>query len=148
MTYKEMRELQAKPYEFKVGYAEDIAWEFIRNVKTGLYEYGSGKQKHKIENAHISVGGLDSITLFFFLKHVFKDYFEKYGIRAISVSSLEDKNIREVHQQIGVERILPLKSKTQIINEFGFPVISKAKAKKSACCKTQIAKNRRSFMQL
>lgn len=130
MTYEEMRELQAKPYDFKVGYAEDIAWEFIRNVKSGLFEYGTGKVKNKIENAHISIGGLDSITLYFFLRHVFKGYYDQYGIRAISVSILEDKSIQEVHKQIGVEPIKPLKTKHQVINEFGFPVISKAKARK------------------
>ena len=130
MTYEEMRELQAKPYDFKVGYAEDIAWEFIRNVKSGVFEYGTGKVKNKIENAHISIGGLDSITLYFFLRHVFKGHYDQYGIRAISVSILEDKSIQEVHKQIGVEPIKPLKTKHQVINEFGFPVISKAKARK------------------
>lgn len=46
-------------------------------------------------------GGLDSITLFLFLKSI--------GIDApgITVSSLEDKSIQRVHKALGLERLKP-----------------------------------------
>lgn len=45
-------------YEFKVAYAEARAWEFVNECgKRGL-------------NYHVSVGGLDSITLFIFLRKI------------------------------------------------------------------------------
>lgn len=43
---------QQQPYEFKVAYAESRVWEFIKEC---------GKREL---NCHVSVGGLDSITLF------------------------------------------------------------------------------------
>lgn len=112
------------PYEFKVKYARIRAQEFVREC-----------DKREL-NYHVSVGGLDSITLFLFLKSI--------GINApgISVSYLEDKSIQEVHKMLGLER---LKSsvrcvdddgrehrwtKQQIIQEFGFPVLSKEIAAK------------------
>lgn len=103
---------QKQPYAFKVAYAKQRAWEFYDEcAKRDL-------------NVHISVGGLDSITLLCFLKSI--------GIQvpAISVSSLEDKSIREIHKQLGVTSIKPYKNKTQVLNELGFPVVSKAKARK------------------
>lgn len=112
------------PYEFKVKYARVRAQEFVREC-----------DKREL-NYHVSVGGLDSITLFLFLKSI--------GINApgISVSYLEDKSIQEVHKMLGLEC---LKSsvrcvdddgrehrwtKQQIIQEFGFPVLSKEVAAK------------------
>lgn len=76
-------------------------------------------------------GGLDSITLFLFLKSI--------GIDApgISVSYLEDTSIQKIHKELG---IITLKSamredgtrwnKVKIIQEFGFPVLSKEIANK------------------
>jgi len=86
-------------------------------------------------NVHISVGGLDSITLLLFLrKYVDPD------IKAISVSNLEDKSIQAVHKQLGVEIITPYKSKTEVIRDCGFPVISKAKARKIEILQTPDSK--------
>jgi len=99
--------MQNLPYGVKVKRAERRAVEFIEK----LDELGM--------NAHVSVGGLDSITLLVFLRKIGID------VPAISVTSLEDKSIQKVHKQLGVEVIKPMKSKVQIINEFGFPVISK-----------------------
>lgn len=45
-------------------------------------------------NAHVSVGGLDSITLFVFLKSI------GVHVPAISVSGLEDKSIQKVHKAL------------------------------------------------
>lgn len=82
---------QQLPYELKVRYAEMRAREFEAEcAKRGL-------------NTHVSVGGLDSITLFSFLRSI--------GIYApgISVSSLEDKSIQQIHKRLGIESIKPLK---------------------------------------
>lgn len=98
---------QQLPYEFKVAYAEVRAWEFYREC---------GKRDL---NCHVSVGGLDSITLYIFLKSIGID------VPAVSVSGLEDKSIQKIHKQLGITRLKPLKSKVDIIREFGFPILSK-----------------------
>ena len=98
---------QNQPYEVKVRRAELRAIEFVEK----LYDLDM--------EAHVSVGGLDSITLLVFLRKIGID------VPAISVSSLEDKSIQAVHKELGVIPVRPLKSKVEIINEFGFPVISK-----------------------
>ena len=74
----------------------------------------------------MAVGGLDSITLYLFLRSIGID------VPAVSVSSLEDKSIQKVHKALGV---IPLKSATdatgrpyskiKVIREFGWPVLSK-----------------------
>lgn len=103
---------QKQPYNFKVAYAEARAWEYVNECgKRGL-------------NYHVSVGGLDSITLLLFLRHI--------GINApgVSVSMLEDKSIIKIHQALGVESIKPYKKKVDIIREYGYPVLSKEMAAK------------------
>ncbi|MCM1004522.1 MAG: hypothetical protein NC408_09310, partial [Candidatus Gastranaerophilales bacterium] len=97
ITY--FRVKQQLPYEQKVAYAEIRAWEFYREC---------GKRDL---NCHVSVGGLDSITLYLFLQLI--------GIKvpAVSVSFLEDKSIQKIHEQFGIIRLKPLKSKVQIIKE-------------------------------
>lgn len=103
----QMTAMQALPYEVKVKRAELRAFEFVERLDDmGL-------------NAHISVGGLDSIVLLLFLRKLGID------VPAISVSSLEDKSIQKIHKELGVIRITPGKSKVAVLNEAGFPVISK-----------------------
>ncbi|MBQ3428052.1 MAG: hypothetical protein IJH37_13075 [Clostridia bacterium] len=116
-------------YENKVIHARNIINEFIRETrKRGL-------------NTHVSVGGLDSITLLCFLRDLGHD-----DIPAISASHLEDVSIRKIHKQLGVEHVKPLKidekgkvtkdpkgktiTKPYILQNFGFPVLSKEKAAK------------------
>lgn len=123
MTYDEMRIRQAWPYDIKVRHAERVAREFIDRVSAGV-EYGNGK--YHANNVHISVGGLDSITLLLFLR----DRFPNEKIPAISRSALEDKSIQRIHKQLGVINIPGEKTKTSILRDYGFPVISKAKAAK------------------
>lgn len=119
---KKIKDFQAKmqmPYEFKKKYARIRALEFARECDLrGL-------------NYHVSVGGLDSITLFLFLQSI--------GINApgISASSLEDPSIQKIHKQLGIERLKPLRrndgtywTKAKVIQEFGFPVLSKELAAK------------------
>jgi hypothetical protein len=115
---------EQQDYDFKVKYATIRAREFVRECdRRGL-------------NYHVSVGGLDSITLYLFLQHI--------GIHApgISVSFLEDASIQKVHRDLGIERLQSsIKSvdedgrehrwtKQEIIQEFGFPVLSKEVAAK------------------
>lgn len=119
-----MTQKQNEPYEIKVRRAEIRAKEFISTLD------GMGLE------AHVSVGGLDSITLLYFLRSIGID------IPAISVSSLEDKSIQKIHKEIGVISLLPGKSKTKILNEYGFPVISKRIAGKIETLQHPTEKNK------
>lgn len=124
------------PYSFKVKYAAIRAREFARECDIrGL-------------NYHVSVGGLDSITLFLFLRSI--------GIDApgISVSFLEDSSIQKVHRQLGIECLHPAVrfvddkgrerywSKHEILQEFGFPVLSKEIAAKIETLANPTEKNK------
>lgn len=126
MTYDEMRIRQAWPYEVKIKHAEKVAREFIETVSARIEYGGSNGNAYQAHNVHISVGGLDSITLLLFLR----DRFPNENIPAISRSVLEDKSIQRIHKQLGVKNIPGEKTKTSILRDFGFPVISKAKASK------------------
>ena len=99
--------MQALPYEVKIKRAELRAREYIEKLDDMEL------------NAHVSVGGLDSIVLLLFLRHIGID------VPAISVSALEDKSIQRIHRELGVISIPPGKPKVQILQEYGFPVISK-----------------------
>lgn len=126
MTYDEMRIRQAWPYEVKIKHAEKVAREFIEKVSAGIEYGGDHGNKYQAHNVHISVGGLDSITLLLFLR----DRFPNEDITAISRSALEDKSIQDIHKQLGVISIPGEKTKVSILRDYGFPVISKAKAAK------------------
>lgn len=110
---------QKMPYEMKKRYAEIRAKEFVKEC-----------DKREL-NYYVSIGGLDSITLFLFLKSI--------GINApgVSVSNLEDKSIQKVHDSLMITKLKSAKdkegnryNKLRIIREFGFPVISKEVASK------------------
>jgi len=105
--------MQNLPYEVKVKRAELRIKEFYDEIVNG-----------RGLNVHVSVGGLDSITLLLFMRSIGLD------IPAIGVTSIEHSSIRKIHKQIGVQSIKPYKYKHQVLNDLGFPVISKAKAKK------------------
>lgn len=104
---KNFSELQEMPYGEKLNRQKVIAWDFYNEME----KQGCG--------AHVSVGGLDSITLYIWLKSIGID------IPGISVSGVEDKSIQKVHKALGVEIIKSYKTKVEVINEMGFPVISK-----------------------
>ena len=76
---------QQLPYEQKVILAERRAKEYYREIT------GRG------QNVHVSVGGLDSITLLIFLRSIGLE-----DIPAVSVSCLEDKSIQKIHKSLGV----------------------------------------------
>lgn len=115
---------QKQPYDFKIRYAETRVHEFIREC--GIRDL----------NTHVSVGGLDSITLYLFIKSL------GYKIPGVSVSLLEDKSIQQIHKQLGLTIIKPYKSKTQVINEYGFPVLSKEVAAKIELLQNPTEKNK------
>lgn len=98
---------QKLPYEVKKKRSEIRANEFLEQ----MYKWD--------KTAHVSVGGLDSITLCVFLRSIGID------VPAISVSGLEDKSIQKVHKALGVAILPSYKTKVEVINENGFPVISK-----------------------
>ena len=112
-----------QPYEFKIRYAELRAREFYEEC---------GKRDL---NCHVSVGGLDSIALLVFLRSIWID------VPAISASLLEDKSIQAIHKQLVVETVKPLRSKVQVIKEFGFPVLSKEIAGKIMHLQNQTENN-------
>lgn len=116
--------LQNLPYEVKVKRAELRAHEFVSEMdKRGCH-------------AHVSVGGLDSITLLLFLRSIGID------IPAVSVSGVEDKSIQRIHEQLGVIRLKSYKTKVEVLNEVGFPVISKRIAGKIDLLQHPTEKNR------
>jgi hypothetical protein len=80
-------QMQQLPYEVKVKRAEQRAIEFYEEMDKRGFE------------CHVPVGGLDSITLFLFLKEI--------GIKipGITVSSLEDKSIQKIHKQLDLTMI-------------------------------------------
>ena len=120
------RQKQALPYAQKVLHAKRRAEEFY-------HEIVNVREK----NVHVSVGGLDSITLLIFLRercHL--------DVPAISASILEDKSIQAIHKQLGVECVKPLKSKVEVIKEFGYPILSKETALKIETLQNPTDKNK------
>lgn len=103
MESYEFRQKQSLPYKAKLRHAEVKAWEFY----------------DRVENCHVSVGGLDSITLLLWLRSI------GINVPAISVSQLEDKSIQKIHKKLDVIPLKPAKNKAKVIAEEGFPVISK-----------------------
>lgn len=123
---------EKQPYEFKRKYAQIRAEEFKSECdRRGL-------------NCHVSVGGLDSIVLFLFLREVCQ-----IDVPGVSASTLEDKSIQRVHKAIGIINVPPLKrddgklwTKARVIQEFGFPVISKEIAGKIELLQNPTEKNK------
>lgn len=118
---------QGLPYKAKVQYAAARVREF--------YDHMGG-------DVFVSVGGLDSITLLLFIRSLHLD------VPAVSVSSLEDNSIQQIHKQLGVRRLKPASRpdgkpwrKVDILREFGYPVLSKEIASKIALLQHPTKKN-------
>lgn len=110
--HNEMLQKQNVPYSVKVRMSENRIRSFIEECDSrGL-------------NYHVSVGGLDSIVLATLIEKM------GYDVPRVSASSLEDKSIQEVHKEMGCIVVNPLKSKVKILQEDGFPVLSKRIANK------------------
>lgn len=136
---KKIADFMAKekmPYDFKRKYAAIRAREFMEECERRGLDY------------HVSVGGLDSIVLFLFLHSI--------GIcpPGISVSYLEDQSIQRVHTALGIQKLQSAVrevkpdgtvirwAKPQIIQEFGFPVLSKEIAAKIELLQNPTEKNK------
>lgn len=120
---EQFQQLQDMPYEMKIEHARFVAKDFYNAITSPVGEYYG--------DCHVSVGGLDSITLLCFLRSIGID------VPAISVSSIEDVSVRKIHRQLGVISLPTSKdsdgkpiTKHRILQEYGFPVISKEKAAK------------------
>lgn len=120
---KRFQQLQELPYDGKISHAAKMAKDFYNNITSSVGEYYA--------NCHVSVGGLDSITLLLFLRSIGID------VPAISVSSIEDRSIQRIHRELGVISLKTSRDKNgcamtkhKILQEYGFPVISKEKAAK------------------
>lgn len=100
-------EMQNYSYLVKVRRAEQRATEFYMEMQKRGFE------------AHVSAGGLDSITLYLFLRSI------GIHVPAISVSGVEDLSVQRVHKALNIIRLQSYKSKVEVLNEIGFPVISK-----------------------
>lgn len=131
-------QLQKMPYEYKVYHAEEVAEGFVQMCR------------EREKNCHVSVGGLDSITLLVFLRNLGERHgiSELRDIPAVSCSRLEDKSIQKIHKELGVIPLPPLKredgsdwSKAAILQEFGFPVLSKEIAAKIELLQAQSPKS-------
>lgn len=139
--------LQSLEYGQKVRHAREVALSFQETITaTGA-------------NCHVSVGGLDSITLHYFLETI------GIYVPCISCSSLEDKTVQAVHQKIADEMernsarweddfepgtapekpifhfLKPLMSKVEVIRQFGWPVLSKEIAGKIGTLQRASEKN-------
>lgn len=123
---------QNQNYAFKRRYAVTRVKEFISECdKRGL-------------NNHVSVGGLDSIILYLFINEVCHE-----DVPGVSASTLEDSSIQSVHKALGIINIPPLMredgkrwTKPRVIQEFGFPVISKEIAGKIELLQNPTEKNK------
>lgn len=106
---------QQVPYSVKVHMAKDRVRDFYNEaLRRGL-------------NCHVSVGGLDSIVLGHLIRSM--GYTEEQ-IPFVSASTLEDISIQRVHKEMGCIVVQPLKPKVKILQEEGFPVLSKRIANK------------------
>ena len=102
----------ALPYGAKV----ELAANRVRDWQKTCWEYD--------KDYAVSVGGLDSITLLAFCRKILGE------CDGVSVSILEDETVQNVHREMGVIRLKPMMSKTRVLQEYGFPVVSKLAAAK------------------
>lgn len=113
--HREMVMKQNVPYSIKIRMAQDRIRSFIDECD------------RRDLNCHVSVGGLDSIVL----GHLIRSMgYDAERIPFVSASRLEDRSIQAVHKEMQCIVVNPLKSKVNILQEEGFPVLSKRIANK------------------
>lgn len=110
--HEKMLQKQRVPYSIKRRMSETRIREFIKECN------------RRSLNCHVSVGGLDSIVLAKLIENM------GYDVPRVSASTLEDKSIQAVHKEMGCIVVKPLKSKVSILQQEGFPVLSKKIANK------------------
>lgn len=128
---KDFRAKQKMDYGFKKEYAAKRAWEFYNHPDVA-------------GQCYVAVGGLDSITLFLFLRSI------GINVPGTSVSSLEDRSIQVIHKALGIKSLLPVinpdtgrpYSKIEVIRNYGFPVLSKETAQKISHIQNPTEKNK------
>lgn len=113
--HRQMVMKQQVPYSIKVRMAQDRIRDFYDEALKRGY------------NCHVSVGGLDSIVLGHLIR---KMGYTAEQIPFVSASTLEDLSIQKVHKMMGCIVVMPLKNKVRILQEEGFPVLSKRIANK------------------
>lgn len=113
--HQEMLMKQCVPYSIKVRMSETRIRSFIQECE------------RRNLNCHVSVGGLDSIVLGHLIR---KMGYDADKVPFVSASTLEDKSIQEVHKEMGCIVVKPLKNKVDILQQEGFPVLSKKIANK------------------
>lgn len=113
--HEEMLQKQNLPYNVKVRMAQNRIKAFIDECNSrGL-------------NYHVSVGGLDSIVLGTLIRSM---GYDADTVPFVSASTLEDKSIQAVHKEMGCIVVKPLKAKVNVLQDEGFPVLSKKIANK------------------
>lgn len=112
---EEMLQKQNLPYSIKVRMSESRIRDWIDEAE------------RRGVNTHVSVGGLDSIVLAHLIR---KMGYKENVVPFVSASSLEDMSIQRVHREMGCIVVKPLKNKVDILQEEGFPVLSKKVANK------------------
>ena len=110
IKHEEMLMKQEQPYAVKVDMAKARIRMWVNECRMRKY------------NMHVSVGGLDSITLCTLIRSM---GYDADDIPAVSASMLEDKSIQAVHKELGYIVVQPLKPKVRVLQEEGFPVLSK-----------------------
>lgn len=113
--HEEMLKKQRLPYSIKKMMSKDRIREFYKEATKRGY------------NVHVSVGGLDSIVLCYLVREM---GYREDAVKFVSASTLEDASIQKVHKELGVINVKPLRSKVDVIQEFGFPILSKKIANK------------------
>lgn len=124
-------------YDFKKAYATRRAWEFYNHPDV------AGR-------CYVAVGGLDSITLFLFLRSI------GINVPGVSVSMLEDRSIQVIHKALGVKGLLPVVNqetgrpwtKVKVIRNLAGRSCPKKRRRRSATCNTQPRKTPRCATQL
>ena len=113
--HRQMVMKQNVPYDIKVSMSKDRIRSFIKEA-----------EKRNL-HTHVSVGGLDSIVLGHLIRSM--GYTEE-EVPFVSASTLEDISIQKVHKEMNCIVVKPLKNKVNILQEEGFPVLSKRIANK------------------
>ena len=113
--HQEMLMKQNVPYSIKRRMSEQRIRDFYNEATGRGY------------NCHVSVGGLDSIVLCYLIRAM---GYTDDEIKFVSASTLEDISIQRVHKELGCICVKPLRPKVKVIQEYGFPVLSKKIANK------------------
>ena len=125
--HREMLMKQNVPYSVKVRMAQNRIRSFIEECDRRRLNY------------HVSMGGLDSIVLGALIRSM---GYDAELVPFVSASTLEDKSIQNVHKEMGCIVVNPLKPKVSVLQEEGFPVLSKKIANKIDTLAHPTEKNR------